>query len=74
MKAGKFRTFKLQHGTSIREFQNVEVRHPDHKGVEMTDRWELEGTELKVEAIHDGNTRVVKAEVIVGFLPENVIE
>lgn len=75
MKAGNFRTFKLQHGIStIREFQNVVVRHPDHKGTEVTDRWELEGTELKVEALENGRTRVVKVNVIVGFLPENVIE
>lgn len=74
MKAGKFKTFKLQHGTSIRDFQNIEVRHPDHKGTEVTDRWELEGTELKVEALEDGRTRIVEIHVTVGFLPENVIE
>ena len=78
MKAGKYKSLKLQHGASIREFDNVVMRHPVHtslkrQGEEMKDRWELEGTELKVEANPGGRSRIVKVPVTVGFLPDDVI-
>lgn len=86
MKAGKFKTFKLQHGTSVREFKDVTVRHPVHihrdkdgnveSTTEVKDRWELEGTELKVEVYpfnREPRLHTVETHVVVGFLEDNVL-
>lgn len=86
MKAGKLAEIHLNHGGTERSFKDVMVRHPvrlkhnvDGKVVEeipLTHRWELEGTEFKQEATGDRNDphRIVETHVIVGFLPEHVIE
>ena len=69
---GKHKTLMLRHGTSMREFHDVEIRKIDD------DRYELTGVELKSEAYPTDAViaplRVVEIEVTVGFLAENVIE
>lgn len=75
VKTGKRAGFKLMHGTSEREFRDVEIRKfSDDEGQE---RWELTGIEKKVEAVaREGEyvTEIVEVPVTVGFLPENVVK
>lgn len=84
MKAGKHKIFRLKHGTNVRTFTNVEIRHPtfnrhDKDGnvietVTLGDRWELVGTEQKIEATQKGRTKTVEVPVVVGIAPENVLD
>ena len=64
---GKHKTFKLQHGDNVREFSNVEVTKV------APGRYELTGTEKKVEARQKGTTTVVDTEVTVGFFTDHVV-
>ena len=65
---GTHASLRLQHGPNVRTFRDVTVTKVD------VERYELAGIEEKREVAPGRGIEVRDVEVLVGFLPEHVID